>query len=183
MPLILKLPGGRARAARGWRRRRSSSTSSRPSSSLVGVAAPQGGRGRVPRPAAARPGPPAAPRDLYAETFYPRLHFGWSELASLIRDRFHYIQAPAPELYDLAADPGEKQQRPRPRAPRLRRAARRSLQGMERQLQAPAAVDPETARKLAALGYASGAASTGSGGGAARPQEPHRHARATSTAP
>ena len=47
-------------------------------------------------------------RRLYAETFFPRIHFGWSELRSLLDDRWHYVEAPRSELYDLVADPGEK---------------------------------------------------------------------------
>src|SRR5579863_1666687 len=46
-------------------------------------------------------------RNLYAETFLPRLHFNWSELRALETEKYHYIDAPRPELYDLAADPGE----------------------------------------------------------------------------
>ncbi|HLX82754.1 MAG TPA: sulfatase-like hydrolase/transferase [Terriglobales bacterium] len=43
----------------------------------------------------------------YSETFYPFSSFGWSPLHALESERFHYIQAPKPELYDLDADPGE----------------------------------------------------------------------------
>ena len=50
-----------------------------------------------------RPAPSA-----YAETFYPRWHFGWSELKSIRVGVWKYIDAPKPELYDLRADPGEK---------------------------------------------------------------------------
>jgi len=46
-------------------------------------------------------------RSLYAETFLPRLHFNWSELRSVETEKFQFIEAPKPELYDLAADPGE----------------------------------------------------------------------------
>src|SRR5262249_21096027 len=42
-------------------------------------------------------------RTVYSETLYPRLHFGWSDLASAIEGRYHYIRAPRPELYDVAA--------------------------------------------------------------------------------
>ncbi len=43
----------------------------------------------------------------YAETWAPRLQYGWSELRS-IRDReFLFVDAPKPELYDLGSDPGE----------------------------------------------------------------------------
>ncbi len=44
----------------------------------------------------------------YSETFYPFSSFGWSPLHALETTRYHYIDAPQPELYDLAADPGEE---------------------------------------------------------------------------
>ncbi|HWZ82003.1 MAG TPA: sulfatase-like hydrolase/transferase [Terriglobales bacterium] len=43
----------------------------------------------------------------YSETFYPFSSFGWSPLHALESDRFHFIDAPQPELYDLDADPRE----------------------------------------------------------------------------
>src|SRR6202051_4208203 len=43
----------------------------------------------------------------YSETFYPFSSFGWSPLYAFESRRFHFIQAPTPELYDLEADPGE----------------------------------------------------------------------------
>jgi choline-sulfatase len=43
----------------------------------------------------------------YSETFYPFSSFGWSPLHALETARFHFIEAPEPELYDLEADPGE----------------------------------------------------------------------------
>jgi arylsulfatase A-like enzyme/cytochrome c-type biogenesis protein CcmH/NrfG len=43
----------------------------------------------------------------YAETLYPRLEFGWSELRMVRDSRFKFIQAPKPELYDLEQDPKE----------------------------------------------------------------------------
>ena len=46
-------------------------------------------------------------RSLYAETFLPRIHFNWSELRSVETDKYQFIQAPKPELYDLSTDPGE----------------------------------------------------------------------------
>lgn len=42
----------------------------------------------------------------YAETFYPA-EFGWSPLRAIRTDHYKYIDAPKPELYDLAADPQE----------------------------------------------------------------------------
>jgi tetratricopeptide (TPR) repeat protein len=46
-------------------------------------------------------------RGLYGETFLPRLHFNWSELRATENGKYHFIDAPKPELYDLAKDPGE----------------------------------------------------------------------------
>jgi arylsulfatase A-like enzyme/Tfp pilus assembly protein PilF len=48
-------------------------------------------------------------RNLYAETFLPRLHFNWSELRAVETEKYQFIDAPKPELYDLAKDPGETQ--------------------------------------------------------------------------
>jgi choline-sulfatase len=46
--------------------------------------------------------------EAYSETFYPFSSFGWSPLHALQTSRYQYIDAPKPELYDLAADPEEK---------------------------------------------------------------------------
>jgi arylsulfatase A-like enzyme/Tfp pilus assembly protein PilF len=94
----------------------------------------------------------AADRELYAETLYPRIHLGWSELRSLISGSHHYIEAPKPELYDLAADPAEQanvlsDQR------RVYAAMRERLSKYSMAITAPSAVDAEEAAKLEALGY------------------------------
>jgi choline-sulfatase len=47
-------------------------------------------------------------RSVYSETMYPRLHFGWADLASVVDSRFHFIRAPRPELFDLPNDPRER---------------------------------------------------------------------------
>jgi arylsulfatase A-like enzyme/Tfp pilus assembly protein PilF len=39
-----------------------------------------------------------------AESWYPRLHFGWSELRSARVGEWKYVAAPKPELYDLRTD-------------------------------------------------------------------------------
>jgi arylsulfatase A-like enzyme/Tfp pilus assembly protein PilF len=44
----------------------------------------------------------------YSETFYPFSSFGWNPLHGLETGRYHYIDAPTPELYDVTADPQEK---------------------------------------------------------------------------
>jgi len=46
-------------------------------------------------------------RSLYSETFLPRLHFNWSELRGAENTKYHFIDAPRPELYDLSKDPAE----------------------------------------------------------------------------
>lgn len=44
----------------------------------------------------------------YSESFYSFSSFGWSPLHALQTSRYHYIEAPTPELYDVLADPEEK---------------------------------------------------------------------------
>jgi len=48
-------------------------------------------------------------RSVYSETFLPRIHFNWSELRSAQNAKYHFIDAPKPELYDLGKDPAETQ--------------------------------------------------------------------------
>jgi len=74
---------------------------------LIG-AAPDAAIGAAPGAAV---GAAAGARPIYAETLGPRLHFGWSELTSLIQGRLHLQDGPEPELFDLAADPGETHDR------------------------------------------------------------------------
>jgi arylsulfatase A-like enzyme/Flp pilus assembly protein TadD len=114
----------------------------------------------VPREIAGRSAFSGDPRRrIYAETLYPRFHFGWSDLASLTDDRYQYIGAPKPELYDLASDPSEKNnlaaQMPAPF-----RSMRTELEGLVRPLQAPAPTSSEEAARLASLGYISARSST-----------------------
>ena len=48
-------------------------------------------------------------RDAYVETFATYFDYGWSALQGLRSDRYKYIRAPRPELYDLERDPGERE--------------------------------------------------------------------------
>lgn len=101
-------------------------------------------------------------RPIYSETFYPRFHFGWSDLHSLIDGNDHYIRAPAPELYNLASDPGEKKNtidENRRTNVRLRAA----IEPFVKEAETPANIDPEEAKKLAALGYVGSTVPTTSG--------------------
>ncbi|HEV8632183.1 MAG TPA: sulfatase-like hydrolase/transferase [Thermoanaerobaculia bacterium] len=102
---------------------------------------------------------PPAPRRIYSETFYPRLHFGWSELASLVDGEHHLVSGPTPELFDLRVDPGERRnvllgER------RLYGAWRRDLEGYAVPLQPPSAVDEETRQAMVSLGYVGSAGPT-----------------------
>jgi arylsulfatase A-like enzyme/cytochrome c-type biogenesis protein CcmH/NrfG len=99
-------------------------------------------------------------RRIYSETFYPRLHFGWSDLASLADARWHYIEGPSPELYDMTRDPAETQNLLTSER-RVYAGLRKELQGYDRNLAAPVAVDEETRKAMMSLGYvASGAGAT-----------------------
>ena len=102
-----------------------------------------------------------APRTIYAETLYPRIHLGWSALRSLTDARHQFIEAPRAELFDVVADPREK----RDLASTERRTAARFRELLQPfgELTAPTAnIDPEEAAKLAALGYL-GSATTATG--------------------
>ena len=44
----------------------------------------------------------------YSETYYPRFHYGWSELKAVQNARYKLILAPVPELYDIVQDPREE---------------------------------------------------------------------------
>ncbi len=52
-------------------------------------------------------GPDSAASLLYAETYLPLLHFGWSHLRSFQSRGWKFTDAPEPELYDTRADPHE----------------------------------------------------------------------------
>jgi len=88
----------------------------------------------------------------YSETLYPRIHLGWSELHSLINPTLHYIDSPSPELFDHIADPRETINRIREQR-RPAAEMRRAIGTLRVPYAPPAAVDPEEAKKLAALGY------------------------------
>ena len=45
----------------------------------------------------------------YVETLYPKTYMNWSELRGMRTDRWKFVLAPKPELYDLQHDPGEKE--------------------------------------------------------------------------
>ena len=104
VPLIVKPPAGRG-IQPGRRREPVETTAVAPSLlEMAGVKDSIQGQFRSP----GMFGADAQKQDpAYSETFYPFSSFGWSPLHALETDHFHYIDAPKPELYDLASDPGE----------------------------------------------------------------------------
>ncbi len=103
---------------------------------------------------------PPKHRQIYAETMLPRIHFGWSELKSILAAPHHYIAAPRAELYDLARDPREltniaTEQR------RVLAELRRAMESHASTLEPPSNISGEDAEKLAALGYIGSVHSSG----------------------
>jgi arylsulfatase A-like enzyme/predicted Zn-dependent protease len=97
----------------------------------------------------------------HTESWYPRYHYGWSELRAIQDGRFKLIRAPRPELYDLAIDREEARDRSAESASRLD-VFGRALDDFESRTrragaqQGPRPVDAETEERLAALGYVAG---------------------------
>lgn len=94
------------------------------------------------------------PRSLYAESLYPRIHLGWSELRSLIDDRHHFINAPHPELYEFTRDTAERNNLIDSER-RVYASMRETLGAYGTSAEAMPRIDAEEAKKLAALGYLS----------------------------
>jgi Flp pilus assembly protein TadD len=102
----------------------------------------------------------------YGETYLPRLHFDWSELRSLRRDRYHFIAGPKPELYDVLADPGETQNLFLSKsaiASELRSSLAQAIVTLtpEHEVAAKTSLDPAMMERLKALGYAAVTSGTG----------------------
>jgi choline-sulfatase len=97
--------------------------------------------------------PPAA---VYGETYYPRFHYGWSELKSIRDERYKFVLAPRPELYDLQADRGETRnlasEHPQ-RAQAMAAALGAELAKKAESVAAPSEVDADVRERLQSLGY------------------------------
>lgn len=98
-----------------------------------------------------RPGP--GERGVYAEALYPLYHFGWSPLYSLTDARYRYVLAPTPELYDLARDPGERENLAASR-PRVASAMRQALEArIAPAPERPSPISADERARFEALGY------------------------------
>lgn len=94
----------------------------------------------------------------YSETFYPFSFFGWSPLHALQTSRYHYIDAPHAELYDLTTDPGEQKNLATQQNPIVAVLKDKLQQRLKNNPFAPIkgdapGLDPEAVQKLRALGY------------------------------
>jgi arylsulfatase A-like enzyme len=91
----------------------------------------------------------------YVETLATHYDYGWSPLVGLRTERFKYIRAPTPELYDLEADPQE--------LTNLAASAPDEVARLDAQVEAwlekpgrsavPVSLDAEERRRLESLGY------------------------------
>ena len=97
---------------------------------------------------------PTEGRQIYSESYYPRLQYGWSELISLVGPDLHYIHAPRVEMYRYRSDSAEKVN--------IAAENRRQLVALRQEVvkiaethpfAEPSLADPEDVKKLAALGY------------------------------
>jgi arylsulfatase A-like enzyme/tetratricopeptide (TPR) repeat protein len=128
---------------------------------LVGVAAPSAVQG-----ASLMPLGRGERQDLlgFSETWYPRYHYGWSELTAVRDGRYKFIAAPRRELYDTKADPGELHDVAASN-PRVADALERALREMTAKLasaapaQKPRPVEPDVEERLRSLGYVAGTVS------------------------
>jgi len=162
VPLVLRLPGASQAG------RRVSATAAQVDLAatlldLVGLPA-TGMDGASLRPAIA--GGPGPGRPVYSETFFPRYHFGWSQLLSTTESRFRYIRAPRPELFDDAMDPGETRNLSAEHAAAVQAMnAWLDTQVRVGEVAGPEKVAPETLEKLQALGYVGGEGPAGEAAG------------------
>ena len=94
----------------------------------------------------------------FSETWYPRYHYGWSELTAVRNGQYKFIAAPRRELYDTLADPGETLDLAATN-PRMADALERALRDIVSRTaiaatpQQPRAIDPAVEERLRALGY------------------------------
>jgi len=92
---------------------------------------------------------------IYAETLMPQLYMNWAPLRAVRDQRWKFIDAPKPELFDLATDPVESRNLHDERL----QAARGLRQELETLTSGAAGelsvgtMDRETLEKLASLGY------------------------------
>jgi arylsulfatase A-like enzyme/Flp pilus assembly protein TadD len=153
VPLVVRTPWG----IRGRRGVQVSGVDLMPTAlDLLGLPAEPGIDGRSLAREILDPAATSPDRMAYSETYFPRYHFGWQHLRAIRSRAYKYVEAPEPELYDLAQDPGETKNIYRSFSARAE-GLRLRLEELTK-LESGAAperrsLDPETLQRLAALGY------------------------------
>jgi choline-sulfatase len=137
---------------------------------LAGIHVPDGLDGRSLAPAAS--GRTIGEEPAYAESLFAQIHFGWAPLYAWRTSRWKLIEAPRQELYAIHADRHEKSDR----ADAERDVAAQLLRQLRaaRQVTTPkaaVALDPASAERMRALGYATGSAAGASDGRAINPKD------------
>jgi len=100
--------------------------------------------------------------DYELESFFPSFAYGWAPLRGLVRGSLKYIEAPRPELYDLAEDPAERTNAIDRHGTEARLLARLLATRTEGDVPRPVPSDPRSAEhraRLEALGYVGGGGS------------------------
>jgi arylsulfatase A-like enzyme/tetratricopeptide (TPR) repeat protein len=110
----------------------------------------------------------ALPREaLYAESLFGRLNCRWAPLRAITDGDWKLVRGATSELFDLASDPSETQDRAAAEPERLARLESVLKAAVERMAPGgdsarPVSISPEQEERLRSLGYAAG----GGGGGA-----------------
>jgi arylsulfatase A-like enzyme/tetratricopeptide (TPR) repeat protein len=101
-------------------------------------------------------------REIYSESMYPLLHYGWSPLRALRTNSRKLISAPRPELFEIAADVREEHNLAAEQ-PVVTSEMETRLIDLRAEIESDAPVagaapdiDAETLAQLLALGYAAG---------------------------
>jgi arylsulfatase A-like enzyme/Tfp pilus assembly protein PilF len=96
------------------------------------------------------------PLSAYSESYYPKFHYGWSELKSVRTTEYKYIDAPRRELYRISQDTDESDNlynSDRKKADPFEKQIAYLVQNASPELTGPRAMDDESLEKLQALGY------------------------------
>jgi len=126
---------------------------------LMGGTPPAACQGRSLAPLFSRKTLAAQPS--YGETLYPKMNMHWADLRAVRTDRWKYIRAPKPELYDLEQDPGETKNIIGDHPKEYREldqqlnAVARTADGKPEKVRSTM-MDPRTMEQLKSLGYLSG---------------------------
>jgi len=93
---------------------------------------------------------------VYSESLLPATAYGWSPLEAATDERYRFIAAPRPELYDLEKDPAETHNLFASRRDDARRLQKVILENEAKARTAPSVASAELGGSLRSLGYLSG---------------------------